>query len=70
MTTLKASDLHELSVEQLEAKLTETREESFRLGFRSATEAIDSPMRFRTLRRDIARMETVLRQKRQSAGGK
>jgi large subunit ribosomal protein L29 len=70
MTTTKASDLLELSVEQLEAKVAEAREESFRLGFRSATEAIDNPVRFRTLRRDIARMETVLRQKRQSAGSK
>ena len=70
MTTTKASELHEQSVEQLEAKLAEAREESFRLGFRSATETIDSPVRFRTLRRDIARIETVLRQKRQSAGSK
>jgi large subunit ribosomal protein L29 len=70
MTTTKASELLEMSVEQLEVKLAEAREESFRLGFRSATEAIDNPIRFRTLRRDVARMETVLRQKRQSAGGK
>jgi large subunit ribosomal protein L29 len=58
------SGLQELSVEQLTAKLAETREEEFRLRFRSATEAIDNPMQFRTLRRDIARILTVLRQKR------
>ena len=64
MATTKASDLRELSLEQLEGKLAEAREEEFRLRFRSATEAIDNPMRFRALRRDIARLLTVLRQKR------
>ena len=58
------SERRELSVEQLEAKLVEAREEEFRLRFRSATEAIESPMRFRALRRDIARIQTVLREKR------
>ena len=37
-------------------------EERFRLRFRSATEAIENPMRFRALRRDIARIKTVLRE--------
>jgi large subunit ribosomal protein L29 len=63
MATTKATDLKELSVEQLQDKLTEAREEEFRLRFRSATEAIDNPMRFRTLRRDIARILTVLRER-------
>lgn len=64
MATTKASDLRELSLEQLEQKLAEAREEEFRLRFRSATEAIDNPMRFRSLRRDIARLLTVLGEKR------
>ena len=64
MATTKASELRELSVEQLEAKLAEAREEEFKLRFRSATEAIDNPMRFRTLRRDIARLLTTLKEKR------
>ncbi len=61
MATTKASEFRELSAEQLEAKLAEAREEEFRLRFRSATEAIDNPMRFRALRREIARIQTVLR---------
>jgi large subunit ribosomal protein L29 len=61
MATTKASEFRDLSVEQLEAKLAEAREEEFRLRFRSATEAIDNPMRFRALRREIARIQTVLR---------
>lgn len=64
---MKASELAELSVEELERKLAEVREEQFRLRFRSATESIENPMRFRALRRDVARMLTVLRQKRGQA---
>lgn len=64
---MQASELEALSVEDLEAKLQEAREERFRLRFRSATESIENPMQFRVLRRDIARILTVLRQKRGQA---
>jgi large subunit ribosomal protein L29 len=57
------TNLHELSVGDLEAKLSELTEERFRLRFRSATESIENPMRFRHLRRDIARIKTILRAK-------
>jgi large subunit ribosomal protein L29 len=58
---MNASELRELSTEELEKKLVELKLERFNLGFRSATESIDNPMRFRTLRRDIARILTALR---------
>ena len=58
---MKIEELHELSVDDLKAKLAELGEEEFRLRFRSATEALENPMRFRGLRRDIARIKTVLR---------
>ncbi|MDZ4673757.1 MAG: 50S ribosomal protein L29 [Gemmatimonadota bacterium] len=61
---MQANELEQMSVEDLELKLTEVREERFRLRFRSATESIDNPMQFRVLRRNIARILTVLRQKR------
>jgi large subunit ribosomal protein L29 len=64
MAKTKTSELRELTDAQLEEKLTEAREEEFRLKFRSATEAIDNPMRYRTLRREIARLQTLLREKR------
>jgi large subunit ribosomal protein L29 len=64
MPTTKVSELREFSLEQLEGKLSEAREEEFRLRFRSATEAIDNPMRFRAVRREIARILTLLREKR------
>ncbi len=58
---MRARDLEALSVEELKVRLVELRDERFKLKFRSATEAIDNPMRFRTVRRDIARVETILR---------
>ncbi|HEU5049623.1 MAG TPA: 50S ribosomal protein L29 [Gemmatimonadales bacterium] len=60
---MKANDLKELKDEELTAKLEELRAERFNLRFRSATESIENPMRFRTIRRDIARIQTVLRER-------
>ncbi|HWA55694.1 MAG TPA: 50S ribosomal protein L29 [Gemmatimonadales bacterium] len=62
MATTK-TNWHELSVDDLKAKLAELTEERFRLRFRSATESIQNPMQFRHLRRDIARIKTILRQR-------
>lgn len=58
---MRVRDLQALSPDEMKAKLLELRDERFKLKFRSATEAIDNPMRFRTVRRDIARLETLLR---------
>jgi large subunit ribosomal protein L29 len=60
---MRARDLHQMTDEELRAKLAECTEERFRLRFRAATEAIESPIRFRTLRRDIARIQTILRER-------
>jgi large subunit ribosomal protein L29 len=60
---VKTNELREMSVEDLKAKLEELTEERFKLRFRSATESIENPMRFRAIRRDIARLHTILREK-------
>ena len=60
---MKPNEIRELSVEDLKTKIDELTRERFNLRFRSATESIDNPMRFRDLRRDIARMQTILREK-------
>ena len=52
-----------MSVEDLKPKIEELTRERFNLRFRSATESIENPMGFRSLRRDIARMQTILREK-------
>jgi large subunit ribosomal protein L29 len=62
---VKPNELREMSLEDLESKLNELTEERFRLRFRSATESIENPMRFRAIRRDIARIRTILKEKSQ-----
>ena len=59
----KTNELREMSRENLETRLAELTEERFRLRFRSATESIENPMRFRTIRREIARIQTILKEK-------
>jgi len=58
---MKVNEIRELSNEELQQKLGELKDERFRLRFRSATESIENPVRFRTIRRDIARILTTLR---------
>ena len=60
---MKANEIREMSVENLKSRLEELVTERFNLRFRSATESIENPMRFRDLRRDIARLQTILREK-------
>jgi large subunit ribosomal protein L29 len=57
--------LRELSDDELRVELAALKEAQFRLRFRAATEDIsaDNPMRFRTMRRNVARIETVLRER-------
>jgi len=57
------SQLRELQDVELKQKLVQLVEERFRLKFRSATEAIENPSQLRTLRREIARVRTVLRER-------
>ena len=60
---MKPNEIRDMSVEDLKARIDELTRERFNLRFRSATESIDNPMRFRDLRRDIARMQTILRER-------
>lgn len=64
---MRARDLHQMTDEELTAKLGELTEERFRLRFRSATEAVENPLRFRTLRRDLARIRTILHERARKA---
>lgn len=57
---MKASEIRDLTVDEIEARIEGFQEEIFRLRFRSATQEIENPMLLRTLRRDIARLKTVL----------
>jgi large subunit ribosomal protein L29 len=63
-----ARDIRELSEAEILARISELEEERFRLRFRSATETLEDPLRLRVIRKDIARLQTVLREKRAAAG--
>jgi large subunit ribosomal protein L29 len=58
-----SSEIRELSVADIESRIKDLEEERFRLQFRNATEPLEDPLRLRVIRRDIARLKTVLREK-------
>lgn len=64
---MRARQLRELRDEELQQQLAQATEERFRLKFRSATEAIEDPSRLRALRREIARIRTVMRERARGA---
>jgi large subunit ribosomal protein L29 len=51
----------------IRTRVAELEEERFRLTFRGATEQLEEPLRLRSIRRDIARLKTVLRERKTSA---
>ncbi|MBQ3416748.1 MAG: 50S ribosomal protein L29 [Ruminococcus sp.] len=59
---MKAKDLRELSAHELELKLKDLKEELFNLRFQLAINQLDNPMRITAVKRDIARVYTVLRE--------
>jgi large subunit ribosomal protein L29 len=63
MAGLKGSELRELSVDELETRLGEVKEELFNLRFQNATGQLDNYKRLGELRRDVARLKTVLRER-------
>jgi large subunit ribosomal protein L29 len=60
---LNSSDIRELKEAEIKAKIAELEEERFRLKFRAGTETLEDPLRLRVIRKDIARLNTVLREK-------
>ena len=60
---MQADEIREMSDEDIRARLAELEEERFRLRFRGATQPLEDPLRLRGLRKDIARLNTVLRER-------
>jgi len=65
---MKAADIRVMTIDQLNDELMKLRKERFNLRFQRATGQLENTARVRAVRRDIARIETIARQKR--AGGK
>ena len=59
---MKASDLRDLPYEKLEERLAEAKEELFNLRFQLATNQLDNTARMRRVRREAARIATVMRE--------
>ncbi len=57
---MKASEIRGLTAEELEGKIRENKKELFNLRFQQVSGRIENPARIRLVRRDIARMETIL----------
>jgi ribosomal protein L29 len=60
---MKISEIRELSNEEINAKLKESKEELFNLRFQQATGNLEKPSRIRDLRHTVARLKTVLRER-------
>ena len=60
---MKVKEIRELSTEEINKKLVETKEELFNLRFQQATGTLEKPSRLRELRHTVARMKTVLRER-------
>ena len=59
----KTTELRELPEEELKERLSETKEELFNLRFQNATGQLDNYKRLGVLRKDVARIKTILRQR-------
>ena len=60
---MKPEEIREFENTEITARLAELREELFRLKFRSATMQLENPRLIQNIRRDIARLETILRER-------
>ncbi|MFU0799783.1 MAG: 50S ribosomal protein L29 [Xylanivirga thermophila] len=60
---MKANTFRDMTNEELDGKLTELKGELFNLRFQLATGQLDNPMRIREVKKDIARVKTILRER-------
>lgn len=60
---MKGHETRDLSVDQLKDELVNLKKEAFNLRFQKATGQLENTSRFRAIRRDVARIKTVLRER-------
>ena len=60
---MKGNEVRELTDQEIAERIEQLQEERFRLRFRSATQQLENPMLLRHIRRDIARLKTVQRER-------
>ena len=60
---MKMEELRKLSTEELNNKIKESKEELFNLRFQQATGNLEKPVRLRELRKQVAKMKTIIRER-------
>jgi large subunit ribosomal protein L29 len=63
MAHIKAQSMRDMSVDELQARVAELREELFNLRFRNSLKQLDNPLKIRESRREMARVLTVLNER-------
>jgi large subunit ribosomal protein L29 len=59
---MKAKEIREMSLDDLSAKLKDLKAELFNLRFQNAINQLDNPLRISAVKKDIARIKTILRE--------
>jgi large subunit ribosomal protein L29 len=67
MKAMKMEEIRKLAAEEIRTKIADSREELMKLRFQQVTGQLTDPSRLRVLRRDMARMETILREAERAA---
>ena len=60
---MKASEIRKMSAAELEEKLTGLKKDLFMLRMQHATNQLDNPMQLNAVKKDIARVKTIIREK-------
>ena len=63
---MKVKEIRELTTEQIEAKITESKDEIFKLRMQQATGNLEKPSKIHELRKDVARMKTILAERKKA----
>lgn len=66
MAELKVEDIRRMTADQMDDEILKLKKERFNLRFQRATGQLENTSRMREARRDIARVKTIARQKRQA----
>ena len=60
---MKTNDIRKLSTEEINKKIAESKEELFNLRMKQATGSLENPSRIKELRKNVARLKTILRER-------
>ena len=66
---MKINELRKLSDKELQNKIIESKRELFDLRFKQSTGSLEKPSKIKELRKEVARMKTILRERELDAGG-